>query len=333
MKVNRLEFIDRMKGIAILLVIMSHIIAYNNIDGGVNSSLLKIICSFHLPLLFILSGYIASLGWDKIVSLTSLINFVCKKSYTLLLPLLTWTLIVNKYFFAPHFEAITTADLLKTVVLPDLWFLQILFEIQFLFGLFCFLSHYWNKNGGLFVSIIFFGIVFLLLVAGYLLIDTVHFSTLILYTSFFFLGSFISKYAVLERFIMKTNVFAIALVLFLVLATHWSMQGNTIDDILKVMLSAGAFIVLLHLTKKVNGTNSFIDSQIQLFGKESLAIYLMQFFLTSKILFLSELEGYNVYIQLVLLVAITIPIAYLCVLVHRIVQKSYFLDFILYGKK
>ena len=100
---NRLESIDRMKGIAILLVIIGHIIQFNNIDGGTNNKIFNIIYSFHMPLFFILSGYVATSGGSKIVNLSSFLNFLWKKVYTLVLPLLTWTLLVNKYFFAqPH---------------------------------------------------------------------------------------------------------------------------------------------------------------------------------------------------------------------------------------
>jgi len=333
MEKTRLEFIDRMKGIAILLVIVGHIIQFNNLDGGTNNKLFNLIYSFHMPLFFILSGYVASRGWDKIVNRLSFINFLWKKIYTLVLPLLTWTLFVGKYFFAQHFEVISIDDILNAFLHPGLWFLQILFEIQILFGFFCLLNHYLNKMGRLYISIILAGLIFILPVIGYLLIDKPHFMTLILFTLFFFMGSFISRYSNIEKFIMNKYVFASSLILFLVLAAHWSIHGNTIDDLLKVIISTVAFIALLHLTQQVKGTYYIIDSQIQLLGKESLAIYVMQFFLTSKILFVSEIAGSNLFIQFVLISVIAVSIAYLCVLTHRIFEKSNVLNFILYGKK
>jgi fucose 4-O-acetylase-like acetyltransferase len=333
MEKTRLEFVDRMKGIAILLVIVGHIIQFNNIDGGTNNKLFNIIYSFHMPLFFILSGYIASRGWDKIVNASSFINFLWKKVYTLVLPLLTWTLLVGKYFFAQHFEAISKDDVLNALLHPGLWFLQILFEIQILFGVFCLLSHYLNKHRRLYISIMLAAFIFIIPIMGFLLIDKPHFMTLILFTGFFFMGSFISKYSQIEKLIKNKYVFALSLILFLVLVPHWSIQGNTIDVLLKVGISTLAFIVLMHLTEQVNETHYFIDSQIQLLGKESLAIYVMQFFLTSKILFFTKFEESNLFIQFLLIFMVAVPIAYLCVLIHRIFEKSNVLDFILYGKK
>ncbi|WP_281336394.1 acyltransferase family protein [Flavobacterium eburneipallidum] len=333
MENTRFEFIDRMKGIAIILVIVGHIIQFNNIDGGTNNKIFNIIYSFHMPLFFILSGYVASRGVNRIINLGTLKNFLWKKIYTLIVPLLTWTLFVEKFFFAEQFEYISTDDVVNALLHPGLWFLQTIFEIQILFGIFSLCCHFLNKNGSLYMSIVIAGSVFIFPLLGFLLIDKPHFLTLILFTGFFFIGSFISKYSHIEKFIMNQSVFTMALILFLVLVGHWSIQGNTIDVILKVFISIIAFITLLHLTKGVDSINSFVDSQIQLFGKESLAIYVMQFFLTSRILFLSELKGTNLFVQFLLIFMIAIPIAYFCVFTHQIFKKSNVLDFLLYGKK
>lgn len=47
---NRLDYIDVMRGIAILLVILEHCIAH------LNNDLARVVLSFHMPLFFFISG-------------------------------------------------------------------------------------------------------------------------------------------------------------------------------------------------------------------------------------------------------------------------------------
>lgn len=329
---NRLESIDRMKGIAILLVIVGHIIQFNNVDGGLNNKLFGIIYSFHMPLFFILSGYVASQVWNEIVNLSSYLSFLWKKGYTLILPLLTWTLLVEKFFFTSNFEFFNLDDVFNALLHPGLWFLQMLFQIQVLFGLFCLLNHYFNKKSLIYIDVIIAILVFIIPVNGYLFINESHFMSLVLYMFFFFTGSFTSKCHYLEKIIMKERVYTLSLVLFLLLTAHWSINGNKIDDLLKVIISILVFIVLKHLTQEVRWIK-IIDSQFQLLGKESLAIYVMQFYLTIKIPFFNEMIGSNLFVQFILIAVVSFPVAYIGILTHLIFEKSTILNFLLYGKR
>lgn len=64
---SRIHYIDRLKGFAILLVIMGHV--YGMALDLTNEIVYKVICSFHMPLFMFLSGLVASSGitapyWD-----------------------------------------------------------------------------------------------------------------------------------------------------------------------------------------------------------------------------------------------------------------------------
>ena len=84
----RISYIDQLKGIAILLVVLGHVIGYNNCE---DSFLWRFIYSFHMPLFMFISGYVAQMtfrierfGWNETIS------FLIKKLRTLLLPMVTW---------------------------------------------------------------------------------------------------------------------------------------------------------------------------------------------------------------------------------------------------
>lgn len=53
---TRVQYIDRLKGLAIILVVMGHIFGFNQPEDGINT----FIYTFHMPLFMFLSGLVIS---------------------------------------------------------------------------------------------------------------------------------------------------------------------------------------------------------------------------------------------------------------------------------
>lgn len=79
---KRLEYIDVMRGIAILLVIFEHSIGY------MQDSIARFILSFHMPLFFFISGYLL-----KPIDKSEYKALIIKKTRTILLPQVTLALL------------------------------------------------------------------------------------------------------------------------------------------------------------------------------------------------------------------------------------------------
>lgn len=65
---NRNEIIDIVKGIAILLVVYGHIIQILYIGAGKSffeDNIEKVICSFHMPLFALVSGYLFYISYKR----------------------------------------------------------------------------------------------------------------------------------------------------------------------------------------------------------------------------------------------------------------------------
>jgi hypothetical protein len=75
-----------------------------------------------------------------------------------------------------------------------------------------------------------------------------------------------------------------------------------------------------------------LNKQIKLFGKESLVIYIIQFYLTNWHLNLDYLENVNTLILATVLIPISFITAYLCIGFSRIISLSKPLNFVLFGK-
>lgn len=97
-KIIKLEYIDALKGIAIFLVVFDHVIAwsYQNFDQSDKavSFLWSIIYSFHMPLFFFISGYLAFFSFSR----NTPFSIIKERTVQLLLPYISSTIIVELLF-------------------------------------------------------------------------------------------------------------------------------------------------------------------------------------------------------------------------------------------
>lgn len=124
---GRIMWIDSLKGILILLVVLGHIVQYTYADDYCDNHLWRYIYSFHMP------AFMAISGWCTFRPQTQsrgLGNSILRRSRQLLVPYLVWSL-VKFAFNGEH----TIEILLYAFTFPDtyFWFLWILFGIFALF--------------------------------------------------------------------------------------------------------------------------------------------------------------------------------------------------------
>ena len=118
---ERIAYIDRLKGFAILLVVIGHVVQFlycpNNFDTNI---VFRFIYSFHMPLFFILSGMVTNL---KLGSVEELCQKVKSRFLQLVVPFVLWGGILSLFIIRQSFFNI--------FIEPDtsLWFLLVLFEI------------------------------------------------------------------------------------------------------------------------------------------------------------------------------------------------------------
>lgn len=114
---QRLYYIDNLKGILILLVILGHCIQFTTADFD-HHPIFRFIYSFHMPLFMTVSGYVsykAELKWESL----------SRRFMQLVVPFLAWAAISMLAKADPGY-------LLTTLLQPDmgLWFLWVLFAIS-----------------------------------------------------------------------------------------------------------------------------------------------------------------------------------------------------------
>ncbi len=145
---QRVDWIDAVKGLAIILVVIGHVITrtcYNEWDRIVRF----VIYSFHMPLFFLLSGLTFKVGDMRME------EFIINKSRRLLLPAVIFSLISIPFYFG--YKAISNdfsneflktytrsiiEKLLDTIMMTSrsafsgYWFLPVLFSCEIIFFVF-----------------------------------------------------------------------------------------------------------------------------------------------------------------------------------------------------
>lgn len=336
----RISYIDQLKGIAILLVVLGHVIGYNNCE---NSFLWRFIYSFHMPLFMFISGYVAQMtfrienfGWNEVSS------FMIKKFRTLLLPMVTWGIVIPFFFLRSTVEN-NFIDYLSNYITMwggGLWFFATLFFLSALFLFYRWIIKLINSKS-IIVDYMILSFLFVLIVLLYKSLpkDGVYsegIRSVFSYFTFYFLGTIVYKQTKLRNLVLDNDLFfAFSFVMFCLLIPSFVYDMSSMfNQYMKIVLSLFAIPSLFFIVRHVSW-NRQIDNMFQYFGRESLSIYVTH---NGPFAFLLVLSNYvtlssvdNILCFLFLLV-FSLFICYASIWIRNIVSISPILALFLYGK-
>ena len=291
--VKMIHYLDYAKGIAIILVVLGHIFSGGNIK--------TYIYSFHMPLFFIISGYL--FNYSNVKSFKEFIN---KKIKAYLIPYVTFSIIniLGYYLLSGLSLIVLRNNLLETIKfcgIGALWFLPILFIAETIF-MFC----KFNNKKIIYSVLIFIGVSVISLSIWAL---TRSFIALILIRSMISLIFIIIGYSlcnVIKNLNLKWYQIAIITILNIALAVIngyvdlWGIQFNNI--ILYFINSILGSLNIISISKKIN------SKLLSFWGRNTLIIMAThQLILTmfSKINIVNELSFTT---KLILVLVIEYPI-------------------------
>lgn len=148
---ERIKLIDALKGYAIILVVIGHVITYANPDDFRENWLFSFIYAFHMPLFLFLSGYLV---YQHPPGITKI--FVYKKIRGLLYPYFVWISIFAIVANNLVVDGNIFNYFLLSILASDFWYLPVLF-ISFLI-LLCYIfieKFFASKKGEIVTPIIF----------------------------------------------------------------------------------------------------------------------------------------------------------------------------------
>ena len=301
---NRISFIDQLKGITILLVVIGHLIEHN---AGRDNFLWTFIYSFHMPLFMFISGYLAYVTFRM-----ERFNFF------------------NVYDYIYHWGG-------------GLWFFATLFILSVLFVLYKGGERILPKQNmfwdtlilcilGAFVVLIYKCFTF----PHVLEIFSEGLRSTISYFIFYFAGVLVGKYKWLDVFFTNKKIFSALLPLFIVLLSQFTYDMSSIfNQAMKVVLACLAISCMGYIVTHITW-NKRIDDVVQCFGRESLSIYVTHNGPFAFMLFLKDVlplsDANNLY-SIFLFLLISLFISWIAVGIKKVLSLSSVLSFLLYGKK
>lgn len=145
----RLDWIDTLKAFAIFLVTLGHVF------GGLGHSryfVRNLIYSFHMPLFFAISGYVAayvlvSKNGDVRMSLGEACRFMHRKIHTLIVPYVLFPLLLYPIFYRRIMDPQYFPRVLRSIFVENTaaWFLPCLFLLMFVFAVSALVRSRWVR--------------------------------------------------------------------------------------------------------------------------------------------------------------------------------------------
>lgn len=332
---NRLEYLDSLRGVAILFVIYYHLIAYGNES---HSLINEYVVRMRMPLFFFIGGFFATFfSFDKTLYIKRIKNRLTKQLYP---TLIIWTIFIIVSWFIGGAS-------LKEYVLHGIydpakrgyWFTISLVEVYLIYAI---VSYYFFRYGVdlkiqawiyLTISLVL-GALFLCFFNSYMpegrilqIYSVLSLSKLTNLIPFFYLGIFFRIYE--ERlFKLIGNIYSacILLVLFYGCCVFDNKPGEFETTLYYVSRLTGLLAVLSVFTcmKHYFTVNTIVGRYLIRIGQKTLPIYLFHFFLIILIpFFLRDYKDYlmiGTVLELPVILLWSAVIAEICLSVDKMLQ-------------
>lgn len=318
----RIHYIDQLKGLAIILVVLGHIAEKSM---GIEEAPFNFMYqSFHMPLFLFLSGIfvfngIVNYDWKDFAL------FLRKKVIRILLPFLVvggaYSIIILKDFSSVY-----------NGLFGGYWFLPAVF-LCMLFSFLCgAISHRLKMMNPIVADILSFFVIFGIIALPWIFhLEIPYWLHALKGFPFFMFGVFFNKYVDFKRMICSNNtVFSLSIIFYIISAVIMLCFGFHFI----IITGFFAIIILVNLFSKYEDK---ISNKLERIGKYSLEIYVLHWFFLPKINdignWLCGNESFNDNISLTLLICciVAIPVIVLCLCLSSIINHSKWMSYLCFG--
>ena len=320
---ERLIYIDVLRGIAILSVVLGHVFYY---CGYRETILCTSIYSCHMSLFMFISGFCAMWTY-KVNTHRELYRYIFKKVRMILLPFIVWSVLVG-----PISECVISDEYNVSSWWGYYWFLPCLFFLNMCFLLYNILRKKSSSQTYFIDGIIILGI-FVILVVLYIVFPNTLTKRTLTYMCPYFLGVLIAKCRGVNTYI-KTKKYTMLLggLLYCIMAYFYHYSSINNMDIYafmtKIIAGFSMIVVCMHLLQNIN-LPKWLSKQLQFLGTNTMGIYLIHMLFITKLWFPKDL---NYGLAMLLGILVSIFITYFCVGLINIVRKNKYLSLLLLGK-
>lgn len=348
---NRIEYLDVLKGWAMLMVVMGHVTIFGYDIG--TSPIIYMLCSFHVDLFIFLSGFCAYSVTKRWGGLRTFFQEIGRKIRTLLIP----TIIISTLYVAFYIHQ-PLDDFLSSPMKSGYWFTIVLFEIFIIYYGICQISYIVNKKvdtRGWSISLIIFAVIIFLGCYPFKLsprlndaVRILSFKPLSIHFQFFVFGVLYAKYKqAADSFVDKTigGIIVLFLSLWYIKVFYLYAQETTIVDIWKLLNSVtkillgytGLLIAYTFVRQNpcLVSHDTIIGRTLQKIGRHTLEIYLLHWFFIPELPRLGQFfeKTSNLIVELTTSLILSLLIIACCLFISRVLRASDILAYWLLGAK
>lgn len=317
-----------MRGYAIILVVVGHLIQMN-ITGGSALKCFNWIYSFHMPLFFFISGTVAGFS-NRQITYNSAVKFVKGKFMVLCIPFVCWSCVIYPLIYKQISLDVYYTYLLDLFKNPRLgaWFLPLLFCVHVSYMsmrvISMRLSRYCNskiaEGGGILIVLV-------LLVILHIKYDPVYIS--ITYMLSYLMGVYFDKIT----FLFSHGLVVLGVVVIAAFLTPLVSSSASVSMYSRVYMVI-IFIIIYYVSTLIcQRSDNLVRRNICKLGRGSLEIYLVHTFFVNVI----KTNPYNVDVNSIPLLAILMVIGWIIANVSitsaKILQTIPYINILLFGKK
>lgn len=339
---NRNQFVDIMRGIAMLLVVLGHTMTGCTVDSQ-KSFLFNIIWSLQMPLFILISGYVTKYS-RPISDGKGLWKYVKRRTVSYMLPWVVWSFLVRGIIFGQ--DGFLNVKHLLWNMDSGYWFLATIWTISMIFGIASFIAERVSKENLLKKQIVLLGcyLAGMVLLAGIGAVLGLSFFAIKLtlyYMPFYYAGFLYGQFD--DRMKesetgkkMIDSVVAICFVMWLFIILRFSlyeMSDGGLAIILRAATSLAGCIAVCGLCKGIFSEKSVVGGgTLAWVGEHSLEVYLTHYLLLSLIKLDEAPILYSPTGLSMVLVNYMITVA-LTVMAIVMMSQNVVLRFVLTGKK
>lgn len=316
---QRIAYIDRLKGFAILSVVVGHLTIHPlEMETDVVRNLVG---CFHVPLLFFLSGIVIATPprWLKLV----------RKTLSFIMPFLTIGLSYS-YVVGDSVVAFFTQSFKL-----GYWYLLVLAEFYILLKFFS-LNRIKSERANLLCDI---GIALFIWSLIFILNHTLSWGTVVStqqcfdYWPIFISGFIIRRHSLIETIFNCNILYTLALIGFIL---FYYLYASGSASFLRIVFPFSVFFIFYLFRQRMN-KSSFIERQLEWIGQRSLDVYIYQYFiiwtglLSMKHLGAWFFETNNILIEALLTTVMAFAVGYLCIFIGFAIKQSRILRGVIYG--
>ena len=289
---NRNQFVDIMRGIAMLLVVLGHTMTGCTVDSQ-KSFLFNIIWSLQMPLFILISGYVTKYS-RPIADGNGLWKYVKRRTVAYMLPWAVWSFLVRGIIFGE--DGFLNVKHLLWNMDSGYWFLATIWTISMIFGIASFIAERVSKENLLKKQVVLLGfylvgMVLLVVIGAILGLSFFAIKLTLYYMPFYYAGFLYGQFddRMKESEIGKKiidSIVAICFVVWLFVILRfplYEMSDGGFAIILRAATSLAGCIAVCGLCRGIFSSKIRGGGTLAWVGEHSLEVYLTHYLLLSLI--------------------------------------------------